>query len=85
VRSTLDEFTKELGELETLVASITPVNEALAEHKNSLVRKYVSVRRRFDYAAFAVALYAYAAFRARSFTPGDPIHIFRNPDAPDYS
>lgn len=58
MRSTLDEFTKELGELETLVASITPVNEALAEHKNSLVRKYVSVRRRFDYAAFAVALYA---------------------------
>ena len=32
-----------------------------------------------------LALYAYAAFRARSFTPGDPIHIFRNPDAPDYS
>jgi len=32
-----------------------------------------------------LALYAYAAFRARSFTPGDPIHIFRSPDAPDYS
>jgi hypothetical protein len=58
VRSTLDEFTKELDELEALVASITPVNKALAEHKHSLVRKYVSVRRRFDYAAFAVALYA---------------------------
>jgi RiboL-PSP-HEPN len=58
VRSTLDEFTKELDELGARVASITPVNEALAEHKDSLVRKYVLVRRRFDYAAFAVALYA---------------------------
>jgi hypothetical protein len=58
VRSTLEEFTRELDELEALVASITPVNEALAELKNSVVRKYVSVRRRFDYAAFAVALYA---------------------------
>jgi hypothetical protein len=32
-----------------------------------------------------LALYGYAAIRQRSFTPGDPIHIFRNPDAPDYS
>ena len=32
-----------------------------------------------------LALYAYAAVRQRSLTPGDPIHIFRNPDAPDYS
>ncbi len=32
-----------------------------------------------------LALYAYAAFTARSLQPGDPIHIFRRPDAPDYS
>ena len=32
-----------------------------------------------------LALYAYAAFRGREFTPGDPIHMFRNPDAPNYS
>ena len=32
-----------------------------------------------------LALYAYAMLRPRSLTPGDPIHIFRNPDAPDYS
>jgi hypothetical protein len=32
-----------------------------------------------------LALYAYAVLRTRSFTPGDPIHIFRNPDSPDYS
>ena len=32
-----------------------------------------------------LALYAYAAYRGRNFTPGDPIHIFRNPAAPSYS
>ena len=32
-----------------------------------------------------LALYAYAAFTGRALQPGDPIHIFRNPDAPDYS
>ncbi len=32
-----------------------------------------------------LALYAYAVFRGRTFQPGDPIHIFRNPDAPSYS
>jgi hypothetical protein len=32
-----------------------------------------------------LALYAYAAYRGRPFTPGDPIHIFRNPEAPSYS
>lgn len=58
MRSTLDELTKELEELRALVASITPVNAALAGHQDSLVRKYVLIRRRFDYAAFSVALYA---------------------------
>jgi len=53
----LDEFTKELADLKALVESIDPVNLALEGHQNSLVRQYVSVRRRFDYAAFAVALY----------------------------
>ena len=32
-----------------------------------------------------LALYAYAAFTGRSLQPGDPIHIFRKPDAPNYS
>jgi RiboL-PSP-HEPN len=58
VRSTLDELTKELDELKALVASITPVNSVLGRHHDSLVRQYVLVRRRFDYAAFTVALYA---------------------------
>ena len=33
-----------------------------------------------------LALYAYAAFTGHNLLePGDPIHIFRKPDAPDYS
>lgn len=58
MRSTFDELAKELNELRALVASITPVNSALEGHKDNLVRQYVTIRRRFDYAAFAVALYA---------------------------
>lgn len=58
MRSTLDELITDLAELKALVASIGPVNRALAGHKDSVVQQYVSIRRRFDYAAFAVALYA---------------------------
>lgn len=32
-----------------------------------------------------LALYAYVVFTGRDFVPGDPIHIFRKPDAPSYS
>jgi hypothetical protein len=34
-----------------------------------------------------LALYAYATFTGRDLQlqPGDPIHIFRKPDAPSYS
>ena len=32
-----------------------------------------------------LALYAYVRLTGREFTPGDPIHIFRNSDAPSYS
>lgn len=58
MRSTFDELEKELNELRALVASIAPVSAALAGHQDSLMRHYVMIRRRFDYAAFAVALYA---------------------------
>lgn len=58
MRSTLDELIAELAELKALVGSIDPVNRALAGHKDTVVQRYVSIRRRFDYAAFAVALYA---------------------------
>jgi hypothetical protein len=32
-----------------------------------------------------LALYAYVTITGHDLQPGDPIHIFRNPDAPDYS
>jgi hypothetical protein len=32
-----------------------------------------------------LALYAYVAFTGHELRPGDPIHIFRKPDAPSYS
>jgi hypothetical protein len=32
-----------------------------------------------------LALYAYVAFTGHDLQPGDPIHIFRRPDAPNYS
>ena len=32
-----------------------------------------------------LALYAYVAFTGRDLQPGEPIHIFRKPDAPNYS
>ncbi|MBI5128404.1 MAG: hypothetical protein HZA66_03095 [Rhodopseudomonas palustris] len=32
-----------------------------------------------------LALYAYAMLTAPKLTPGEPIKIFRNPDAPKYS
>lgn len=32
-----------------------------------------------------LALYAYAMFNGRDLKPGEPIHIFRKPDAPSYS
>ena len=32
-----------------------------------------------------IALYFYAAITGRELQPGDPIHIFRKPDAPNYS
>jgi hypothetical protein len=32
-----------------------------------------------------LALYAYAVVTGRDLQPGDPIHIFRKPDAPSYS
>ena len=32
-----------------------------------------------------LGLYAYAMLTGRDLRPGDPIHIFRKPDAPSYS
>jgi hypothetical protein len=52
VRSTLEEFERDLSELRALAASIAPVNTALASRRDTAVRQYLTVRRRFDYAGF---------------------------------
>ena len=51
------------------------------------------MKRAAEWALYAVgtlaiiylALYLYAAFTRPDFQPGDPIRIFRKPDAPNYS
>jgi len=58
VRSTLDELNRELDELTAFVASIGAVDGALSGHGQAAARQVVTVRRRFDNAAFTVALYA---------------------------
>jgi hypothetical protein len=50
--------------------------------------KRVAVWAFYGVGALAIAylaLYAYAMFTGRDLQPGDPIHIFRKPDAPSYS
>ncbi|MBR1148929.1 hypothetical protein [Bradyrhizobium sp. AUGA SZCCT0431] len=50
--------------------------------------KRIAVWAFYGVGAFAIgylALYAYAVFTGRDLQPGDPIRIFRNPDAPSYS
>ena len=50
--------------------------------------KRVAVWSFYGIGALAIgylALYAYAVFTGRDLQPGDPIHIFRRPDAPSYS
>ena len=50
--------------------------------------KRIAVWAFYAVAALAIvylSLYAYAAFSGRTLQPGDPIRIFRKPDAPSYS
>jgi hypothetical protein len=53
-----------------------------------LLMKRIAIFAFYGVGALAIgylALYAYAAFTGRDLQPGDPIHIFRKPDAPSYS
>ena len=50
--------------------------------------KHLAVWAFYAVGALAIAylaLYAYVMFTGRELVPSDPIHIFRKPDAPDYS
>jgi hypothetical protein len=55
---------------------------------NDVTMKRIAVWAFYAVGALAIgylALFAYAAFTGRDLQPGDPIHIFRKPDAPNYS
>ncbi|MDR1577588.1 MAG: hypothetical protein LBT86_05095 [Deltaproteobacteria bacterium] len=58
MRTTLVELFEELADLKTLIDSIKPVNDALSDLKLTVVQRYISIRKRFDDAAFSVALYS---------------------------
>ena len=58
------------------------------ENNLGKVMKRIAIWAFYGVGALAVAylgLYAYAVFSGRDLQPGDPIHIFRKPDAPSYS
>lgn len=58
MRATLDELISEFENLETFVASIGPVNKLLEPCAESVIRQYLRGRRKLDYVAFIVSLYA---------------------------
>lgn len=58
MRSTLDELNQELNELRKFVLSLSYVRDALNSQESPAIRSLVALRRRFDSAAFVVALYA---------------------------
>ena len=58
MRSNIQEIDRELAEIRALIESISPVNAALQGSGDMKVQSFLSVRRRFDYSAFVVALYA---------------------------
>lgn len=58
MRSTLAAMEASSSELLQFTASIGPVTHALTASGDASIRQYLSIRRRFDYAALVVSLYA---------------------------
>lgn len=58
MRSTLEAFQGDIEEIHVMASAIKPANDLLAQSTDSAVRRYLAVRRRFDYSAVIVALYA---------------------------
>jgi hypothetical protein len=74
--------------LETRLGDATQISSHHPRWQRSRQMKRFGVWAFYGIGALAIlylALYAYAAFTGRALQPGDPIHIFRKPDAPDYS
>ena len=69
------------------VVVAAPRRGSRATQRRDLMKR-VAVWVAYAVGALAIgylALYAYAMFSGRDLQPGDPIHIFRKPDAPSYS
>lgn len=58
MRATLDELLATLDDLVAFIGSIEPVNKVLERNPDEAVRRYLTARRRLDYSAFVVVLYA---------------------------
>lgn len=66
----------------------TQISSSRLRRKRADLMKRIAVWAFYGIGVLAIlylALYAYVAFTGRDLQPGDPIHIFRKPDAPDYS
>jgi hypothetical protein len=66
----------------------TQISSCRLRRQRPDLMKRIAVWAFYGIGALAIlylALYAYAAFTGRNLQPGDPIHIFRKPDAPNYS
>lgn len=58
MRSTLDALLADIRGLQIFVESVWEVYNTLARHENETVQASLNIRRRLDYTAFVVALYA---------------------------
>lgn len=58
MRSSLDALERDIAEMRSMASAIKPASDLLAKSTNPEVKAYLSVRRRFDYSALIVALYA---------------------------
>jgi hypothetical protein len=58
VRSSIDALEHDVTEMRAMASAIKPASELLTTSANPDVRAYLLVRRRFDYSALIVALYA---------------------------
>jgi hypothetical protein len=58
MRSSVDALESDIAEMRAMASAIKPANDLLAKSTDPDVKVYLSVRRRFDYSALIVALYA---------------------------
>jgi hypothetical protein len=58
VRSSIDALERDVSEISAMARSINPINQLLTSSTNPEVQAYLQVRRRFDYSAVIIALYA---------------------------